>query len=169
MRWDLNGTKFERLVGGVGSWRDFGEDVGEEFNQDLQAFLGIEMIHSLLQGLQLLVYEVLQDRPQLPGELVGGALLSSSELLACGVGHTTPNYCGLRTVRDGGGGAFPSGGGQGEQIGHQSLFLQGIAESQEFIDVLEEGVREVARFGYKISLVLTGRGACFFLGACGRD
>ena len=33
--------------------------------------------------------------------------------------------------------AFPSGGGQGEKIGHQSFFLQGIAESQEFIDVLE--------------------------------
>ena len=53
-------------------------------------------------------------------------------------GHTIPNYCGLRTVRDGDRGAFPSGGGQGEQIGHQSLFLQGIAESQEFIYVLEE-------------------------------
>ena len=89
--------------------------------------------------------EVLQDRPQLLRESVGGALLSSSELLACGVGHTTANYCGLRTVRDGGKGAFLSGGGQSEQIGHQSLFLQGVAESQEFIDVLEERVREVAR------------------------
>ena len=129
----------------MGGWGDLGEDIREEFDQDLQALLGVEMIHSLLQGLQLLMDEVFQDRPLLPCEPVGGALLSAPELLACGVGHTTPNYCGLRTVRDGGRRAFPSGGGHGKQIGHQSLFLQGIAESQEFIDVLEEGVREVAR------------------------
>ena len=48
-----------------------GEDIGEKFDQDLQAFLGVEMIHSLLQGFQLLVDEVLQDRPQLPCELLG--------------------------------------------------------------------------------------------------
>lgn len=85
------------------------------------------MIQSFLQGFKLLVNEVLQDRPQLPCEPVGGALLSFPELHACGVGHTTPNYCGLRTLRDGGRGAFPSGGRHGKQIGHQSLFLQGIA------------------------------------------
>lgn len=85
----------------MGSWRDLGEDIREEFDQDFEAILRVEIIQSFLKGLQLLMDEVLQDRPQLPRELVGGALLSSSELLACCVGHSNSNYCGLRTVRDG--------------------------------------------------------------------
>lgn len=46
----------------MGRWGDFGEDIREEFDQDLQALLGVEMVQSLLEGFQLLVEEVLQNR-----------------------------------------------------------------------------------------------------------
>jgi hypothetical protein len=85
----------------------------------------------------LIIQNILESRPQFLRQFVRSAFLPSPEFLPCCIRHSTSNYYGLRTVREGRRSASPRYHKRFPRFIEDSLSLEGFLQSLEFIEVSE--------------------------------
>ena len=124
------------------------EYVRHQLHQQFQPILRLQLIQSMWYLFNLIIQNVLESRPQFLREFVGSSLLSSPEFLPCRIRHSTANYYGLRTVREGRWGASTRYHKRFPRFIEYSLAFEGFLQCPEFIEVGVQRVRELSRSGY---------------------